>query len=206
MEEIDKYYRQVLSFWKRWAPRSPIETLYHPNFVFKIKLDTLKVITKIVDTLLLMKIMVIRKKGRGWQKEDDFRGSGQPAQISWWLISHLLAEHHYVQSTKSYFVEDEVVCRRPGLHKLWYPSIRDTSTSSKFGAHGEHGDVFLFSNLSALWFSENLIRYILYVCLREVKNNFFSFKHSGWEHVKRKMHPWCAVRWIFPPKGWPPPL
>ena len=42
-----------------------------------------------------------------------------------------------------------------GLHKLWYPSIRDTSTWSKLGAHGEHGDVFLFSNLGALWFSEN---------------------------------------------------
>ena len=45
-------------------------------------------------------------------------------------------------------------------------------------AHGEHGDVFLFSNLGALWFSENLIRYSLHVCLREVKNNLFSFKHS----------------------------
>ena len=32
-----------------------------------------------------------------------------------------------------------------GLHKFWYPTIRDTSTWSKFGAHGEH--VFLFSNL-----------------------------------------------------------
>ena len=37
-----------------------------------------------------------------------------------------------------------------GLHKLWYPSIRDTSMWSKFGAHGERGDVFLFSNLGAL--------------------------------------------------------
>ena len=37
-----------------------------------------------------------------------------------------------------------------GLHKLWYPGIRDTSTWSKFRAHGEHGDVFLFSNLGAL--------------------------------------------------------
>ena len=37
-----------------------------------------------------------------------------------------------------------------GLHKLWYPGIRDTSTWSKFGARGEHGDVFLFSNLGAL--------------------------------------------------------
>ena len=69
-----------------------------------------------------------------------------------------------------------------GLHKLWYPSIRDTSTWGKFGAHGEHGDVFLFSNLGALWFSENLIRYSLHVCLREVKNNLFSFKHSYLRH------------------------
>ena len=69
-----------------------------------------------------------------------------------------------------------------GLHKLWYPSIRDTSTCSKFGAHGEHGDVFLFSNLGALWFSEKLIRYSLHVCLREVKNNLFSFKHSYLRH------------------------
>ena len=38
----------------------------------------------------------------------------------------------------------------PGLHKLWYPGIQDASTWSKFGAHGEHGDVFLFSNLGAL--------------------------------------------------------
>ena len=43
-------------------------------------------------------------------------------------------------------------CRFPraGLHKLRYPGIRDMSTWSKFGAHGEHGDVFLFSNLGAL--------------------------------------------------------
>ena len=40
--------------------------------------------------------------------------------------------------------------RSAGLHKLWYPGIRDTSTWSKFRAHGEHGDVFLFSNLGAL--------------------------------------------------------
>ena len=38
-------------------------------------------------------------------------------------------------------------CLVPGLHKLWYPGIRDRSTWSKFGAHGAHGDVFLFSNL-----------------------------------------------------------
>ena len=37
-----------------------------------------------------------------------------------------------------------------GLHKLWYPVVRDRSTWSKFGAHGEHGDVFLFYTLGAL--------------------------------------------------------
>ena len=36
------------------------------------------------------------------------------------------------------------------LHKLWYPGIRDTSTWRKFGAYGEHGDVFLFFNFGAL--------------------------------------------------------
>ena len=60
--------------------------------------------------------------------------------------------------------------------------ILDMSTWSKFGAHGEHGDVFLFSNLGALWFSENLIIYSLHVCLREVKNNLFSSKHSYLRH------------------------
>ena len=46
--------------------------------------------------------------------------------------------------------EDQQAMKRAGLHKLWYPGIRDMSTWSKFGAHGEHGDVFLFSNLGAL--------------------------------------------------------
>ena len=30
----------------------------------------------------------------------------------------------------------------PGLHNLFHPTIRNGSTWSKFGAHGEHGDVF----------------------------------------------------------------
>ena len=46
--------------------------------------------------------------------------------------------------------EKAVFCIYAGLHKLWYPVVRDMSTWSKFGAHGEHGDVFLFSNLGAL--------------------------------------------------------
>ena len=78
--------------------------------------------------------------------------------------------------------KNNLVRRWTGLHKLWYPGIRDRSTWSKFGAHGEHGDVFLFSNLGALWFSENLIRYSLHICLREVKNNLFSFKNSYLRH------------------------
>ena len=45
---------------------------------------------------------------------------------------------------------DTRVMHSAGLHKLWYPGIRDMSTWGKFGAHGEHGDVFLFSNLGAL--------------------------------------------------------
>ena len=69
-----------------------------------------------------------------------------------------------------------------GLHKLCHPTIRDGSKWSNFGARGEHGDVFLFSNLGALWFSENLIGYSLHVYLREVKNNHFPFKHSYLRH------------------------
>ena len=88
-------------------------------------------------------------------------------------------QHMHTKQTKNICIETYVA---PGLHKLWYPTIRDTSTWSKFGAHGEHGDVFLFSNLGALWFSENLIRYSLHICLREVKNNLFSFKHSYLRH------------------------
>ena len=44
----------------------------------------------------------------------------------------------------------KIILEDAGLHKLWYPGIRDRSTWGKFGAHGEHGDVFLFSNLGAL--------------------------------------------------------
>ena len=60
---------------------------------------------------------------------------------------------------------------------------------SRMGARGvssvhvENMEMFsLFSNLSALGFSENLIRYSLHICLREVKNNLFSFKNSYLRH------------------------
>ena len=114
-----------------------------------------------------------------------------------------------------------LACMYPGLHKLWYPVVRDMSTWSKFGAHGAHGDVFLFSNLGALWFSENLIRYSLHVCWREVKNNLFvlqtllftaflvtvlkiltyalgstwSLVRSGWEHGPQLMQPCLNLVW-----------
>ena len=106
-----------------------------------------------------------------------------------------------------------------GLHNLFHPTIRDGRTWSKFGAYGEHGDVFLLPNLGALWFSENLITYSLHICLREVKNNFFSIQtllftaflvtvlkiltyvlvstwssvSSGYEHVPQLMQPCTTV-------------
>ena len=58
----------------------------------------------------------------------------------------------------------------PGLHNLFYPTIRDGSTWSKFRACGEHGDVFLLSLLLHLL----MFRYSLHICLREVKNSFSS--------------------------------
>ena len=91
------------------------------------------------------------------------------------LQKHVILRAMYVTLYNDVFLQ-------AGLHKLCHPAIRDGSTLSKFGARGEHGDVFLFSNLGALWFSENLIRYSLNVCLREVKNNLFSFKHSYLRH------------------------
>ena len=39
--------------------------------------------------------------------------------------------------TKPAIVERKKGRVEAGLHKLWYPIIRDTSTWSKFGAHGE---------------------------------------------------------------------
>ena len=35
-----------------------------------------------------------------------------------------------------------IVIVQPGLHNLCHPTIRDGSTWSKFGARGQHGDVF----------------------------------------------------------------
>ena len=50
--------------------------------------------------------------------------------------------------------------------------------------HMENMEIFSCSPtlIGALWFSENLISYSLHACLREVKNNLFSFKHSYIRH------------------------
>ena len=77
--------------------------------------------------------------------------------IFWYLISNpdipakvVNAQNTQVTRADSAALASLPQVRGPGLHKLWYPGIRDMSTWSKFGAHGEHGDVFLFSNLGAL--------------------------------------------------------
>ena len=108
-------------------------------------------------------------------------------EISAWYVWHVGHVGHCrtlknIEGHKSWQMEkyqQDKFVTPSGLHKLWYPSIRDTSTWSNFRAHGEHGDVFLFSNLGALWFSENLIRYSLHLCLREgvkKKSTFFRKK------------------------------
>ena len=106
--------------------------------------------------------------------------------LRWDFLSVLFLRFLHICISDGIFAKDclltGLVKSRPGLHKLCYPTFRDRSTWSKFGAHGEHGDVFLFSNLGALGFSENLIRYSLHICLREVKNNIFSSRHSYLRH------------------------
>ena len=52
----------------------------------------------------------------------------------------------------------------PGLHELWYPGIRDTSTWSKLGAHGEHGEVFSVLQLRCALILRELIQ-IFIACL-----------------------------------------
>ena len=52
------------------------------------------------------------------------------------------------------YLHNNNICLQPiynsGLHNLCHPIIRDGSTWSKSRARGEHGNVFLFSNLGAL--------------------------------------------------------
>ena len=85
---------------------------------------------------------------------------------TWCRIARKFGKHSFPQEDQlqvhvtGEIVDPEFAFINPesGLHKLCHPTIRDGSTWSKFRARGEHGDVFLFSNLGELWFSENLIR------------------------------------------------
>ena len=65
-----------------------------------------------------------------------------------------------------------------GLHKLCHPTIRDGSKWSNFGARGEHGDVFLFSNLGVdVWIK------IFIACLfNGSQEKPFPFRHSYLRH------------------------
>ena len=82
------------------------------------------------------------RENRVWDKPSlDFT---PPMQIKGWACLFL------AKSLWKNGLDEAKTTLCAGLHKLWYPGIRDMSTWSKFGAHGEHGDVFLFSNLGAL--------------------------------------------------------
>ena len=132
---------------------------------------------------------LLHRFSRHWlRRQVNVMSAGSSLSIVFFPIARLLIVFLWI-STVSYCKTGipvashlDILWPGAGLHKLWYPGIRDMSTWSKFGAHGEHGDVFLFSNLGALCFSENLIRHKLHICLRFVKNNFFSFKHPYLRH------------------------
>ena len=71
-------------------------------------------------------------------------------------------------------------CRgSPGLHKLWYPGIRDMSRWSKFGAHGEHGDVFLYSNLGVSYPNRWSLYSSLDFCVDHISNIQWTKKYSA---------------------------
>ena len=81
----------------------------------------------------------------------------------------------------------------PGLHKLCHPTIRDSSTWSKFGARGEHGDVFLSSQVKNSLFSFRHFLVTVLKILTYALVSTWSLVSSQWEHVKRKMHPWVTL-------------
>ena len=65
-----------------------------------------------------------------WLREFSWNGEGS---IKLLPQGNILAVETF--GAKSFFQFYEYACLNAGLHKLWYPSIRDTSTWSKFGAH-----------------------------------------------------------------------
>ena len=106
--------------------------------------------------------------------------------------------------------------QQSGLHHLFHPTIRDGSTWSKFGARGEHGDVFPVLQLRCALILRKLNQ-IFIACLFKgsQEQSFFlqtllftafvvmvlkistytlvstwSSVSSGYEHVKQLMQPW----------------
>ena len=89
---------------------------------------------------------------------------GHPASQVWWWCScggisqgdtrpfWLVSRYTYITTGtfSNIFYAYILTVYYTGLHKFCHPTIRDGNTWSKFGAHGKHGDVFLFSNLGAL--------------------------------------------------------
>ena len=62
----------------------------------------------------------------------------------------------------------------PGLHNLFHPTIRDGSTWSKFGAHGEHGDNFPVLQLRCARILRELNQiFIAYLCKGSQEQFFF---------------------------------
>ena len=81
-------------------------------------------------------ITIIIKKCQDGRKIDSSRDRGQPFQFN---IGRQEVVNHYHHH-----------CHQPDINCAILPSGMGARTWSKLGARGEHGDVFLFSNLGAL--------------------------------------------------------
>ena len=86
----------------------------------------------------------------------------------------------------------------PIMHNSFHPTIRDGSTWSKFGARGEHGDIFLFSTV---FFPSDTLMYGIsrdgYRILTYALVSTWSLVSSRWEHIKRKVHPCIEFMFIL---------
>ena len=91
------------------------------------------------------------------------------------IIYHFFSYFDHKASILPTFSPGSCVHTLSGLHKLWYPGIRDMSTWGKIGAHGEHGDVFLFSNFNRCALICRELNQIFIVCLFKgsQKQSFF---------------------------------
>ena len=66
------------------------------------------------------------------------------------IVTFYRADTNFVGDILPALISETSPGATAGLHKSFHPTSRAGSTWSKFGARGEHGDVFLFSNLGAL--------------------------------------------------------